>query len=388
MSPIPSRLNSSTSSTSSGSSTSSPSTPYHHVGRTRTRQAPYIPSYLEEGQQCVVCGDKATGLHYQAITCEGCKGFFRRTAQKRLQYSCKENNDCEINVISRNVCQACRFKKCLISGMTTDLVLDEQERNAKRQLIEKNREKKELDQLMGLLKESFPCLPINEVKSIVDNVSEAYCKWIDPSLKMDSNFRFQDPVEQFNSLMTPTLARTFAFLKSLEGFSSLDLNQIREIMTSSNGWLEVQILKTIHKIDVENWLLLIEEDAPQGSPPRSPGVPLGNLRFEKNFIDDLKRISESFSNLQMTTEEIALLSAVILFPESLAEKNPEMKKQKKQLWTILEHIVEQNASILDFGIERWPKLLNKLMNLQMIVNRHSKVFFEATNAREVARLFT
>lgn len=26
---------------------------------------------------CGVCGDKATGYHFNALTCEGCKGFFR-----------------------------------------------------------------------------------------------------------------------------------------------------------------------------------------------------------------------------------------------------------------------------------------------------------------------
>lgn len=26
---------------------------------------------------CGVCGDRATGFHFNAMTCEGCKGFFR-----------------------------------------------------------------------------------------------------------------------------------------------------------------------------------------------------------------------------------------------------------------------------------------------------------------------
>lgn len=33
-----------------------------------------------KGQEelCVVCGDKASGYHYNALTCEGCKGKRRR----------------------------------------------------------------------------------------------------------------------------------------------------------------------------------------------------------------------------------------------------------------------------------------------------------------------
>jgi hypothetical protein len=35
----------------------------------------------EEPLICNICEDKATGLHYGIITCEGCKGFFKRTVQ-------------------------------------------------------------------------------------------------------------------------------------------------------------------------------------------------------------------------------------------------------------------------------------------------------------------
>lgn len=32
---------------------------------------------------CGVCGDKATGFHFNAMTCEGCKGFFRWVLYER-----------------------------------------------------------------------------------------------------------------------------------------------------------------------------------------------------------------------------------------------------------------------------------------------------------------
>lgn len=67
--------------------------------------------------ECVVCNDKATGYHYGVFTCEGCKGFFKRTVQKQLEYTCKGEGNCEVNQINRNRCQYCRFQKCLTKGM-------------------------------------------------------------------------------------------------------------------------------------------------------------------------------------------------------------------------------------------------------------------------------
>ncbi|CAL8068407.1 unnamed protein product [Calicophoron daubneyi] len=110
------------------------------------KKEPYIPSYMDPSsgpEPCVVCGDNATGFHYRAMTCEGCKGFFRRSIQKKLVYICKFQGRCSVSdKQNRNSCQKCRFDRCISSGMATDLVLDEDKRMAKRRLIEANRARK------------------------------------------------------------------------------------------------------------------------------------------------------------------------------------------------------------------------------------------------------
>ncbi|KAM9422059.1 nuclear receptor ROR-alpha A-like isoform 3-T3 [Salvelinus alpinus] len=71
---------------------------------------------------CKICGDKSSGIHYGVITCEGCKGFFRRSQQSNAGYSCPRQNDCLIDRTSRNRCQHCRLQKCLTVGMSRDAV--------------------------------------------------------------------------------------------------------------------------------------------------------------------------------------------------------------------------------------------------------------------------
>ncbi|XP_051525267.1 nuclear receptor subfamily 2 group C member 2-like isoform X4 [Myxocyprinus asiaticus] len=76
-------------------------------------------------EYCVVCGDKASGRHYGAVSCEGCKGFFKRSVRKSLTYSCRSNQDCVVNKHHRNRCQFCRLRKCLEMGMKMESVQSE-----------------------------------------------------------------------------------------------------------------------------------------------------------------------------------------------------------------------------------------------------------------------
>ncbi|XP_041913312.1 nuclear receptor subfamily 5 group A member 2 isoform X2 [Alosa sapidissima] len=80
-------------------------------------------SYDEDlDEMCPVCGDKVSGYHYGLLTCESCKGFFKRTVQNNKRYTCIENQSCQIDKTQRKRCPYCRFQKCLTVGMKLEAV--------------------------------------------------------------------------------------------------------------------------------------------------------------------------------------------------------------------------------------------------------------------------
>lgn len=96
------------------------STPTLNYAEISPNHAPSYPMDKKSSDTCVVCGDKASGRHYGAISCEGCKGFFKRSVRKQLSYVCRANQDCEVTKHHRNRCQYCRLQKCLQMGMRAD----------------------------------------------------------------------------------------------------------------------------------------------------------------------------------------------------------------------------------------------------------------------------
>uniref|UniRef100_A0A8C6YER6 Hepatocyte nuclear factor 4-beta-like n=1 Tax=Naja naja TaxID=35670 RepID=A0A8C6YER6_NAJNA len=77
---------------------------------------------------CAICGDRATGKHYGASSCDGCKGFFRRSVRKNHMYSCRFSRQCVIDKDKRNQCRYCRLKKCFRAGMKKEAVQNERDR--------------------------------------------------------------------------------------------------------------------------------------------------------------------------------------------------------------------------------------------------------------------
>uniref|UniRef100_UPI00398EFAE7 hepatocyte nuclear factor 4-beta-like n=1 Tax=Pristiophorus japonicus TaxID=55135 RepID=UPI00398EFAE7 len=77
---------------------------------------------------CSICGDRATGKHYGASSCDGCKGFFRRSVRKNHVYSCRFSRQCVVDKDKRNQCRYCRLKKCFRAGMRKEAVQNERDR--------------------------------------------------------------------------------------------------------------------------------------------------------------------------------------------------------------------------------------------------------------------
>ncbi|XP_005101628.2 signaling mucin MSB2 [Aplysia californica] len=67
---------------------------------------------------CKVCRTKASGFHYGANTCEGCKGFFRRALKTRTIFQCVGVKNCDVIGVNRKLCAYCRYQKCLAVGMS------------------------------------------------------------------------------------------------------------------------------------------------------------------------------------------------------------------------------------------------------------------------------
>ncbi|OXB72342.1 UNVERIFIED_CONTAM: hypothetical protein H355_015641, partial [Colinus virginianus] len=98
-------------------SVSSPSEP-DSPGAQHSPHVPDVPE--EELKVCAVCGDRATGYHFHVMSCEGCKGFFRRSILKGVHFTCPLARSCPITKAKRRQCQACRLQKCLDVGMRKD----------------------------------------------------------------------------------------------------------------------------------------------------------------------------------------------------------------------------------------------------------------------------
>ncbi|KAM9089490.1 thyroid hormone receptor beta isoform 2-T12 [Megaptera novaeangliae] len=295
----------------------------------------YIPSYLDKDELCVVCGDKATGYHYRCITCEGCKGFFRRTIQKNLHpsYSCKYEGKCVIDKVTRNQCQECRFKKCIYVGMATDLVLDDSKRLAKRKLIEENREKRRREELQRSI--GHKPEPTDQEWELIKTVTEAHVATNAQGSHWKQKRKFLLPCED-------------------------------QIILLKGCCMEIMSLRAAVRYDPESETLTLngEMAVTRGQ------LKNGGLGVVSDAIFDL---GMSLSSFNLDDTEVALLQAVLLMSSDrpgLACVERIEKYQDSFLLAFEHYINYRKHHVTHF----WPKLLMKVTDLRMIGACHASRF--------------
>ncbi|OAF69268.1 1,25-dihydroxyvitamin D3 receptor [Intoshia linei] len=149
----------------------------------------------DKNKVCGVCGDRALGYNFDAISCESCKAFFRRNAPKGLESFKCANQDvtqadkCNMDIFNRRFCKRCRLKKCFSIGMRKEYILSEAEKCRKRKKIERNKVNR-INKKTTLSKNKITTCPIThdvyiENSALINNV----VKLSDDNIKLLTNLQ-------------------------------------------------------------------------------------------------------------------------------------------------------------------------------------------------------
>uniref|UniRef100_A0A0A9VXX1 Transcription factor HNF-4 n=1 Tax=Lygus hesperus TaxID=30085 RepID=A0A0A9VXX1_LYGHE len=109
---------------------------------------------------CAICGDDATGKHYGANSCDGCKGFFRRSVRRHSLYHCRKSRNCPVTKDKRNQCRYCRLRKCFKCGMKKEAVQNERDKISRHRTSE----------------DMLPCFAPEALRKI-DADTRSYCNY-------------------------------------------------------------------------------------------------------------------------------------------------------------------------------------------------------------------
>ncbi|XP_067095582.1 retinoic acid receptor gamma-A [Osmerus mordax] len=248
---------------------------------------------------CFVCQDKSSGYHYGVSSCEGCKGFFRRSIQKNMVYTCHRDKNCQINKVTRNRCQYCRLQKCFEVGMSKEAVRND-----------RNKKKKDVKEEV-VLPESYELS--GELEELVNKVSKAHRETF-PSLgqlgkyttNSSSDHRVQLDLglwDKFSELSTKCIIKIVEFAKRLPGFTTLTIAD--QITLLKSACLDILMLRICTRYTPE-----------QDTMTFSDGLTLNRTQMHNAGFGPLTDLVFAFAGqllpLEMDDTETGLLSAICL----------------------------------------------------------------------------
>uniref|UniRef100_A0A3Q3IFN2 Retinoic acid receptor RXR n=1 Tax=Monopterus albus TaxID=43700 RepID=A0A3Q3IFN2_MONAL len=277
-----------------------------------------------------------SGKHYGVYSCEGCKGFFKRTVRKDLSYTCRDSKECLVDKRQRNRCQYCRYQKCLAMGMKREAVQEERQRNREHE--------GEMEFSVGA-NEEMPVEKILEAETAVEQKAE---------LHSDGGF----PHDAVSSICQTADKQLFALVewaKRIPHFSELPLDD--QVILLHAGWNELLIASFSHRsIALKDGVVLASEL--QRDTAHRAGV--GAI-----FDRVLTELVNKMRDMQMDKTELGCLRAIVLFnPDAKGLSNTsEVELLREKVYASLEAYCKQKYPDQQ---GRFAKLLLRLPALRSI----------------------
>lgn len=278
---------------------------------------PFVP--------CKVCGDRASGYHYGVTSCEGCKGFFRRSIQKQIEYRCVRDGKCLVIRLNRNRCQYCRFKKCLAVGMSRDSV-----RFGRVPKRSKSMDEHLVSSSDSILEQSALESKQLEIYDVILSVSQAHlanCGLTDDKLKslerkhatLMTKIEIPNTLVQFTDeeleaqrllmwqcytvLVTPSIQSMVEFVKRIPGI--LDLSQDDQLILIKMSFFEMWLTSMARMFNHDENVVTFED----GSIIHRDELA---VVYTPEFLSAMFDVAANINALNLNDTEVGLLLAVIL----------------------------------------------------------------------------
>ncbi|KAL8602892.1 hypothetical protein ACOMHN_026852 [Nucella lapillus] len=371
-----------------------------------------------EEELCRICGDRASGYHYNALSCEGCKGFFRRSITKTASYVCKFGGNCEMDMWMRRKCQACRLRRCREVGMKEECLLSEDQckaRDARRKSKQKacSSVKKEVvaspdsnesvdptpsvesnkvpltrtlstasivssppgdsssddnplslmpqphqDVIKALivLQEKFEFPDLQDVQQATEDISP------DGTQKEVSADSFLNAMAQMTVLITHLIVE---FAKCLQGFTELDSDD--QIILLKAASTEVMAIRAARCYDIETKAIVLANGQP---------CTLDNMLATGlgKYAELIYEFCNNMALLQTDNAEYALLTAISIFSERPGVKDKDRIEQLQSVY--VDTLQSYESAKRQSGGSALAKFLTRLSDLRTISLEHSALLVD------------
>ncbi|XP_068188297.1 nuclear receptor subfamily 1, group H, member 5 [Antennarius striatus] len=338
-----------------------------------------------QDELCVVCGDKASGYHYNALTCEGCKGFFRRSVTKKAVYHCKSGGGCEMDMYMRRKCQDCRLRKCRAVGMLAECLLTEVQCQSKRlrkggkgrgHVEEETTDSRRVTSSSRQPGQALSVSLTREQKYIVDRMVEAHRLYRAQDSSYCRLFEWPYTEEEESVSVSPHLQKLLHFVRTVPGFDLLDFSEQTSLLSVSS--LEVMFLisaqyfshnptdpspdKQLFNMSTHSWLRTVEsKDSLHTRMLVNSGCSQDLCGLALNFF-------HSMATLQLSEAEYTLLTATAVLCSDRASLQAAscVEKMQELILDLLSRVCGAQAGAARGGPQRFGRLLGRLTELRTL----------------------